>query len=66
MQRRRGIKASAVFICGPYVVGPGWIPGCGESDESIFGEVLGSGDKNLVWGVIGCEGLCSDARFILW
>lgn len=38
-QRLRGIKATALFSGGLYVMGPGWRPVCGEREESIYGEV---------------------------
>ena len=55
-QRLRGIKASAVFNCGLHVIWPGWSPGCGEAMRTHL----------QCWlGVPDCEGLCSEAKFIL-
>lgn len=51
------MKAFAVFRCGFHVVGPGWSPCGGDRDKSIFGQVG--------LGALGCEGLCSYAKFIL-
>lgn len=51
------MEASAVFRCGFHVVGPGWSSGGGDSDKSIFGQVG--------LGALGCEALCSYAKFIL-